>query len=120
MSDFDQLDQQYGDVARIVTIRLNPSDTKERRALEYLRKREQKGDKPRQIIAEALAGAADKDDRIEQMLQLQREILYRMDQGVMPSAKDVQSLNEQTDMPSKMAEGLLKMRKPLKRRDQNE
>jgi hypothetical protein len=120
MTEFEKLDQDYGDVARIVTIRLNPTDAKERKALEHLRKHEAKGEKPRQIIADALAGAADRDDRLEQVLRLQREILSKIEQGGVPSAQDVQALTEQTEVPDKMAQGLLKMRKPMKRRDSNE
>lgn len=118
MTEFEELDQKYGDMSRVITFRLNPNDGIERKALAYLQKRQSQGDKPRQIIAEALAGAADRDDRLEQVLMLQRKILSKIEDGVALSPKDVQSLSEQTEIPDKLAEGLMKMRKPKKFRGQ--
>ncbi len=104
MSNLDELNDEYGKNSRVVSVRLKG------KPLEYLEKRERLGEKPREIIEEALASAADKDDRLDLILAK----LLRLEAWGIAVNND-QPANDDSDMPSEMKAGLLKLRRPPKR-----
>src|SRR5690348_5077137 len=104
MTDLDELNDEYGKNSRVVSVRLKG------KALEYLEKRERLGAKPREIIEEALAAAAEKDDRLDLILAKLKNIEAR---GIYANSE--QPPSEESDIPAEMKAGLLKLRRPSKR-----
>lgn len=58
----------------VISVRLNPNDPLENKALEYLNQRAGQGHKARSVIAEALVAAADNNYRLTELGEQQTEI----------------------------------------------
>src|SRR5690348_14781098 len=117
-SDFDNLSQMYGEVSRVISFRLNPKDAIEAKALAYLTGKEAKGGKAREIIARALAQAADRDDQLSNIEIMTKRILHSLD-DIASKGLQVGSKPEQNNSGLKQdfKQSLLQQRRAAKRID---
>lgn len=113
MGNLDDLNHKYGGNSRQIGFRINRAESsQEAKALDYLEMREAQGDKPRQIIVEALAAMADSDNRLNEVLATLKRIET---QGVHSRHDSDAPTAEPGAIPPSMINSLLNLRKPTKR-----
>lgn len=99
----------------VVSFRLNDTDPREKRAIEYLALQRAQGLKKRAIIVDALLAAADNDRRMQQLESMQRQaldILQKLESGAITvSHNDAGPAGEALDETFK--KGLIKLARPV-------
>lgn len=119
MPDFDELPDAN---STVVSFRLNETDQREKRAMEYIARQMAEGKKKRAIIVDALLAADQSDHLIKQMAEMQRQsldILQKLENGAITvNSGDTSAEPSGQGLPEDFKAGLRKLARPVVRLDE--